>query len=230
VPMFQGYGLTESSPVISVNSPRKHLLGSSGKLIRWLLPEGGGDYKFRAEDGSESKEIEGELLVKGVCVMSGYWRNPEKTEDTIKNGWLYTGDVGYMKDDFLFLSGRKSNLVVLRNGEKFHPEPIEENVKNSRLINQAVAIGENKRYAYLLLNVDPAASAGLSNDELHQSLKADIEKYTAHFAKYSRPRDFLVLPEFKIEDNTLTSSLKVRRQVVWKRYFQEINEFLEARE
>jgi long-chain acyl-CoA synthetase len=230
VPMFQGYGLTESSPVISVNSPRKHLLGSSGKLIRWLLPEGGGDYKFRAEDGSESKEIEGELLVKGVCVMSGYWRNPEKTEDTIKNGWLYTGDVGYMKDDFLFLSGRKSNLVVLRNGEKFHPEPIEENVKNSRLISQAVAIGENKRYAYLLLNVDPAASAGLSNDELHQSLKADIEKYTAHFAKYSRPRDFLVLPEFKIEDNTLTSSLKVRRQVVWKRYFQEINEFLEARE
>ncbi len=230
VPMFQGYGLTESSPVISINSPNKHLLGSSGKLIGWLFPEGGGDYTFRADDGSESKELEGELLVKGVCVMAGYWRNPEKTDDTIKNGWLYTGDVGYMKDDFLFLSGRKSNLVVLRNGEKFHPEPIEENVKNSRLISQALAIGENKRYPYLLLNVDPIAAEGLSEDELRHSLKSEIEKYTEHFAKYSRPKDFLILPEFTIEDSTLTSSLKVRRQVVWKRYFTEINAFLDERE
>ncbi|HDR03683.1 MAG TPA: hypothetical protein ENN84_00355 [Candidatus Marinimicrobia bacterium] len=230
IPMFQGYGLTESSPVISINSPGKHLLGSSGKLIHWLFPEGGGDYVFRSEDGSESKEIEGELLVKGVCVMAGYWRNQEKTDDTVKNGWLYTGDVGYMKDGFLFLSGRKSNLVVLRNGEKFHPEPIEENVKNSRIISQALAIGENKRYAYLLLNIEPLATQGLSEAELHTSIKAEIEKYTKNFAKYSRPRDFLILPEFKIEDNTLTSSLKVRRQVVWKRYFKEISAFLDARE
>lgn len=230
VPMFQGYGLTESSPVISVNTEDHHLLGSSGKLIKWLLPEGSGDYTFRADDGSESKEIEGELLVKGVCVMQGYWRNPEKTDETIKNGWLYTGDVGYMKDGYLYLSGRKSNLIVLRNGEKFHPEPIEENIKNSRLITQVVAIGENKRYAYLLLNIDQAAAKGLSENELNQKLREDIDKYTADFAKYSRPRDFLILPEFTIEDSTMTSSLKVRRQVVWKRYFKEIGEFLDTRE
>ena len=135
IPMFQGYGLSEATPVISTNSPKYHWhrFGSSGKI---LIPL---DLKIVDEQGHELPHGEkGEIIIRGENVMAGYWKNPEATAATVRDGWLHTGDMGYVsKDEFLYVLGRFKSLLIASDGEKYSPEGMEEAiVDKSPFINQ----------------------------------------------------------------------------------------------
>ncbi len=124
IPMFQGYGLSEATPVISTNSPKRHWhrFGSSGKI---LIPL---ELKILDESGRELPRGEkGEIVIRGENVMAGYWKNPEATAETVRDGWLHTGDMGYVsEDEFLYVLGRFKSLLIASDGEKYSPEGMEE--------------------------------------------------------------------------------------------------------
>jgi long-chain acyl-CoA synthetase len=135
IPMYQGYGLTEASPVISSNSVSRHKLGSSGALVNNM------DLKICDDDGNELPvNQKGEIVIRGGNVMHGYWKNETATRESIKDGWLYTGDMGYMSEDgFLYVMGRFKSLLIADDGEKFSPEGIEEAVsEQSKYIDQCM--------------------------------------------------------------------------------------------
>jgi len=135
MPMMQGYGLSEATPIISSNSLDKHKLGSSGYLVKPL------ELKILDEEGNEQPVGQkGEIVVKGENVMKGYWKNPSATRETIRDGWLHTGDMGYMDEDgFLYVLGRYKSLLIGHDGEKYSPESIEETLtQKSSLIEQVM--------------------------------------------------------------------------------------------
>ncbi len=150
IPMFQGYGLSEATPVISTNAPtkRNHRFGSSGRLVKPL------DIKILDEEGRELPVGEkGEIVIRGENVMAGYWKNPESTADTVRDGWLYTGDMGYMsKDNFLYVLGRFKSLLISSDGEKYSPEGMEEAmVDKSPLIDQIMIYNNQSPYTIALV-------------------------------------------------------------------------------
>ncbi|MDZ7613609.1 MAG: AMP-binding protein [Flavobacteriaceae bacterium] len=122
IPVYQGYGLTEATPIISTNTPFAHKMGSSGKVLSGIT------CKIVDENAKElPKGEKGEIIIQGDNVMKGYYKNPKATEETIKNGWLHTGDLGYFdKDNFLVVTGREKALLISEDGEKYSPEEIEE--------------------------------------------------------------------------------------------------------
>lgn len=145
IPMFQGYGLSEATPVISTNSPHYHWhrFGSSGKIIIPL------ELKILDEEGHEVPNGQkGEIVIKGENVMAGYWKNPESTADTIRDGWLHTGDMGYVTDDeFLYVLGRFKSLLIASDGEKYSPEGMEEAiVDKSPYIDQIIIYNNQSPY------------------------------------------------------------------------------------
>ncbi len=140
IPMLQGYGLSEATPVISSNSLKKHKLGSSGYLATPM------ELKILDDDGNELPLGEkGEITIKGENVMQGYWRNKKTTAETIKNGWLHTGDLGYVdKDGFLYVLGRFKSLLISSDGEKYSPESIEEMLVAKSLFIEHVMLHNNQ--------------------------------------------------------------------------------------
>ncbi len=148
MPMFQGYGLSESSPVISANVPQKHKLGSSGSIVPNL------EVKICDENGNTlAIGQHGEIIVRGENVMAGYWKNEKATLETIQNGWLHTGDLGYLDSDgFLFVLGRNKSLLIANDGEKYSPEGIEETITgHSRFIEQIMLYNNQSPYTVALL-------------------------------------------------------------------------------
>lgn len=229
IPIFQGYGLTEASPVISANCSGAHKLGSSGRIFDWLHGDAGGDYTFLTDDGVRGKGLEGELLVKGDCVMKGYWRHADESAKTLDDGWLHTGDVAYVDEEgFLFISGRKGNMIVLLGGEKLHPEHVEDALKHSDYISEVMVIGEGLKNVYACVNVPEEKRNAHSEEELTAVLKKEIQKHCAHLAVFQRPKAAVCLPDFNIEDGTLTATLKVRRYKVKERDRLLIDSFLSS--
>ncbi len=148
IPMLQGYGLSEASPVISGNIEKRTKLGSSGNLVKNL------DLKICNEDGNElSAGEKGEIIVRGENVMKGYWRNERATKETIRKGWLHTGDMGYIDEDgFLFVLGRFKSLLISDDGEKYNPEGIEESITDkSSFIEQLMLYNNQNKYTSALL-------------------------------------------------------------------------------
>ncbi len=148
IPMLQGYGLTEASPVISSNVLKRHKLGSSGNIVRYM------DLKICDEDGNEVPPGQkGEIVVRGENVMKGYWKNEKATQETIREGWLYTGDMGYVDEDgFLFVLGRFKSLLISDDGEKYNPEGIEETITDrSPYIEQMMLYNNQNKYTTALL-------------------------------------------------------------------------------
>jgi long-chain acyl-CoA synthetase len=223
LPVLQGYGLTETSPVISCNTPENCRIGSSGPIVSWLRPENGGDFEFLDSDGNRSKEIEGELLVKGDCVMQGYWGHKDNSAKSLQNGWLHTGDVGCLRDGSLYITGRASNLLVLKGGEKVHPEHVEHVVKRCSLVSEVMLIGEKCKNVYAVVNVEEHEL-----EDITSHVKAQVAEVILGLAAFQKPKQVLVLPSFTTDDGTLTPTLKIRRKNVWAKYNQEINEFLAA--
>jgi len=148
VPMYQGYGLSEASPIISSNSAARHKLGSSGYLVNNM------ELKICDDDGNELPAGQkGEIVIRGGNVMYGYWKNETATRDAIRDGWLYTGDMGYMSEDgFLYVLGRFKSLLIADDGEKFSPEGIEEAIsEQSKYIDQCMLYNNQKPYTVALI-------------------------------------------------------------------------------
>jgi long-chain acyl-CoA synthetase len=148
IPMFQGYGLSEATPIISSNGMKNHKLGSSGYLVKPL------DLKICDSEGNALPNFEkGEIIIRGENVMAGYYKNEKATEETVIDGWLHTGDMGYMDNDgFLYVVGRFKSLLISSDGEKYSPEGIEEALSdNSHFIEQVVLYNNQNPYTAALI-------------------------------------------------------------------------------
>ena len=170
IPMYQGYGLTEASPVISSNSTSRHKLGSSGVIVNNMY------LKICDEEGNEVPVGQkGEIVIRGGNVMYGYWKNEAATKEAIRDGWLYTGDMGYMDSDgYLYVLGRFKSLLIADDGEKFSPEGIEEAItEQSKYIDQCMLYNNQKPYTVALV-VPNQHSLKLYLEE--RNLSADSEE------------------------------------------------------
>lgn len=224
IPMYQGYGLSEATPVISTNTPARHRLGSSGILVKPL------DIKILDNEGKELPlGVSGEIVIRGENVMAGYWKNPKATAETVKDGWLYTGDMGYMtKEGFLYVKGRFKSLLIGSDGEKYAPEEIEEMlVSQSKIIQQVMLY--NNQSPYTIAVITPDRNAGLSGNNLVQAVWDEIEKYkgkgvySGMFPERWLPATFIFTSEpFSEQNRMINSTMKMVRSKVEERYAEEI--------
>ena len=224
IKIMQGYGLTEASPVISVDKIDSHIFGSCGTLISWIT-KNGGDFSFRDETGNISKDIKGELLVKGSSVMLGYWNHKDQSAKALIDGWLYTGDMGYFEKDKLFLNGRKSNMIVLGGGENIHPEFLENILRESEFINDIMIFGDKLKNLYAVVAIDESFE---NNGDLHSKIKEDIKKLTKDLSTFQKPKDFILVPSFNPENGTYTATQKIKRHQVIMLYKEDINTLLKS--
>ncbi|MGA9407628.1 MAG: AMP-binding protein [Bacteroidota bacterium] len=239
IPMFQGYGLSESSPVISANVPQKHKLGSSGSIVPNL------EVKICDEKGNTLvTDQRGEIVVKGENVMAGYWKNEKATREAIRNGWLYTGDLGYLDEDgFLFVLGRNKSLLIANDGEKYSPEGIEETITSNSLFIEQVMLFNNQSpstVALLVPNRDAALQwlkeKGLSSrapegqEAVLRMLESEIDMYRdggAHAGMFpSRwlPSAMAILGEgFTEQNGFMNSTLKMVRGRITEFYKERLD-------
>lgn len=227
-PVFQGYGLTEASPIISANTPFEHKMGSSGKLLAGVT------CKIMKSEHEEARTGEpGEIVIRGNNVMKGYYKNEEATAQTIKDGWLWTGDLGYMdEDNFLYVTGRDKALLISEDGEKYSPEGIENAIENSsRFIGQAMVYNDHKKYSVAVITLDPLKRALLPNDPKAalEAVREDFfsyqndDAYRGQFQTKWLPKYFFVAPEpFTEENQQVNSTLKMVRYKITECYSAEI--------
>lgn len=238
MPMYQGYGLSEATPVISSNGPDKYRFGSSGKLVTPI------DLKICDDNGKELPVGEmGEIVIKGENVMAGYWKNPESTAETIKDGFLYTGDLGYMTEEgLLYVKGRFKSLLISSDGEKYSPEGIEEAmVQLAPSIDQVMLYNNQSTYttAVVVPNKDYLKSAlkdkGLSLDteegriEALKLVEADVAmfkkggEHETMFPDRWLPAAIAVLAEpFTEQNQMINSTMKMVRGKIEKAYADRI--------
>jgi long-chain acyl-CoA synthetase len=221
VPVYQGYGLTETSPVISSNRPGANWVGSVGKPIA--------DVEVRIAD-------DGEILVRGPCVMQGYYKKPEETAAVLSpDGWLATGDIGRVDPDgYLYVTDRKKDLFKTAAGKFVAPQPIENLLKTSPLILNAALVGDKRRFIAALIvpnfaTVEVAARkqgrvfsshAELAADPwVHDLIAEEIRRLTSHLAQYETIKRFALLDhDFTFDGGQLTHTLKLKRRVIAERY------------
>lgn len=238
IPMFQGYGLSEAAPIISANVPAQHKLGSSGKVVVNL------DVKICNEDGMEVPVGQkGEIVCKGENVMKGYWKNDKATNETIKGGWLYTGDMGYLDEDgYLYVLGRFKSLLIASDGEKYSPEGIEEAlVEKSSFIEQVMLHNNQNPYTTALIvpnkevikNELKKLSLTIQTKEGQtkaiELVQKDIDKfksggeYENEFPERWLPASFALLGEGFTEQNQfMNSTLKMVRGKITEFYQNRI--------
>ncbi len=238
IPVYQGYGLTEASPVISANSPANVKFGSSGKIIIDL------EVKICDEKGNSLPAGEkGEIVVRGENVMKGYWNNPKTTAETLRDGWLFTGDLGYFsKDGFLYVLGRFKSLLIGNDGEKFSPEGIEESiVEQSAFIDQIMLYNNQDPYTIAMVvpninainrwiekqGLEPGTKEG--NIKSLKLIQEDINafrkggKFEGHHPERWIPSAIAVLPEaFTEQNHFLNSTLKMVRGKITEHYQKEL--------
>ena len=241
IPMYQGYGLSEASPVISSNAQDRHKLGSSGMLVKNM------DYKICDDLGIPLPAgKKGEIVVKGKNVMKGYWKNDKASSETIKNNWLHTGDMGYIdKDGFLYVSGRFKSLLIANDGEKFSPEGIEEAfLDQSPYIDQCILYNNQNPYTIAIIVPNKGAiqsylkEQGLDSKsdegqtEALNLLQSELNayktggKYQDMFPQRWMPTAVGILPEAFTEENKLiNSTMKVVRDKVIT-YFKDYVDYL----
>ncbi len=240
IPMYQGYGLSEATPVISANGAVHHKLGSSGYLVSNM------EMTIRDEKGNVLPVGEkGEIVIKGENVMAGYWKNPEATATTIKDGWLYTGDLGSMDaDGFLYVFGRFKSLLIGSDGEKYSPEGIEESmVTLSPYIDQIMLYNNQSPYTVaLIVPSKDALKRALPNYESPEGKKIAAEliqqcvnafrkggEYQGMFPERWLPAAFAILPEGFTEQNLMmNSTMKMVRGKIEKHYADQLNILMTA--
>ena len=220
VVIYEGYGLTETSPVISVNLRERVRFGSVG------IPLKGVEVKITPE---------GEIITRSACVMKGYFQKPAETAEVLKDGWFYTGDLGRIDaDGFLFITGRKKELIVTSGGKKVSPRPIEELLEKDELILRCVLFGEGKKFITALIVPDREAlteyaetnkishenyEALLKDKKIYAALDHRIQELTQNLASYEKIKYFALLShDFNQASGELTPTLKVKRDVVLARY------------
>jgi long-chain acyl-CoA synthetase len=222
--ILEGYGLTETSPVLTVNRPDALRFGSVGQ------PLPGVEIKI-ADDG--------EILARGPNVMKGYWNRPGETAEALEGGWFHTGDIGHLdEDDFLFITDRKKDLIVTAGGKNIAPQNIENSLKLDKYIEQVAVIGDKRKFVSALIvpafpaleewaakeGIDTSDMAKFLADERVQKLFEErINEGLRDFDRHERVTKFVLLPEEMTEDSgLLTPTLKVKRKEVARTYSNEI--------
>lgn len=225
LPIIEGYGLTETAPILTVNPPGALRSGSVGKPVR--------DVEIRIAD-------DGEILARGANIMSGYYRKPDATAEVLRDGWFHTGDIGaFDQHGYLSITDRKKDLLVTSGGKKIAPQPIESTLKRSHLVAEAVVLGDRQRYAAALIIPDFTAlerrlkDLGRPPSGTREELveRADVKGLydeiisglNHELAQYERIKRFALLPkEFSMDTGELTPTLKVKRKVVEDKYREVI--------
>ncbi|MHB2019124.1 MAG: AMP-dependent synthetase/ligase [Candidatus Xenobia bacterium] len=231
IPVIEGYGLTETSPVITVNPLERPKFGTVGQ------PIGGVEVKI-AEDG--------EIICRGPNVMQGYFNKPQQTREAIDpDGWFHTGDIGmFDSDGYLVITDRKKELLVLSNGKKVAPQPIEGELKKSSFIEQAMVLGDDRNFVGAL--IVPAFEALkrwaqsedlgtlereqlLAHPKVKQLYESEIEKVNKNLAQFEKIKQFVLLPEeFSQDKNELTPTLKFKRKVILEHYKTQVDQLYAA--
>lgn len=239
MPMFQGYGLSEATPIICANSMSHAIFGSSGRIVTPL------DLKICDEDGNEVPHGQkGEIVIRGENVMAGYWKNPESTAKTIVDGWLHTGDMGYVTDQhpgFLWVVGRFKSLLISADGEKYSPEGFEDSLTDgSKYIEQVILHNNQDPYTMVLivpnkdtlkehaksLGLDPATEDG--KKAMLQKIQDEVNEYrngkfAGMFPEQWLPKAIAVLPEaFTEQNHMVNSTMKIVRGKVEEFYADRI--------
>ena len=199
LPTLQGYGLTETSPVVSCNPIHDIRVETVGPPFK------GNEVKI-AEDG--------EILVKGENVMLGYWNKQEETEKVLKDGWLYTGDIGIFENGYLKITDRKKDILITPGGDNISPSKIENELVNSEFIDQAIVYGDNKPYLVaLLVIVDEKKNIS------EIQIKQEIEKINNNLGRIENIKKFFITDEkFSIENGMLTPTMKLKRYKIIQKY------------
>jgi long-chain acyl-CoA synthetase len=220
LPIVEGYGLTETAPVLTVNPPDAARVGTVGKALPGV--------ELRIAD-------DGEILARGPNIMAGYYNKPEATADVLKDGWFHTGDIGTIDSEgYLSITDRKKDLLVTSGGKKIAPQPIEATLKASPLVSEVVVLGDRRKYAAALIVPDFAALERRLRDlgrpggdraelitrpdvlALYQEV---VDSLNRELSQFERIKKIALLPrEFSIESGELTPTLKVKRKVVEERF------------
>lgn len=240
MPMFQGYGLTEATPIICANSTGHAIFGSSGRIVKPM------DCKICDEQGNEVPiGQKGEIVIRGENVMAGYWKNPKSTADTVVDGWLHTGDMGYIcpfDTDFLYVVGRFKSLLIGSDGEKYSPEGFEDSLPEvSKFVNQVVLHNNQNPYTIVMIvpekdaldefvrkaGLDPASREG--KEAKLRKIQAEIDSYRkggAHeglFPERWLPAAVVICDEaFSIANKMMNSTMKIVRGKVEEHYADRI--------
>lgn len=243
IPMYQGYGLSEAAPIISANTPNYHKMGSSGKVVQNL------ELKICDEDGEQVPQGKsGEIVVKGENVMLGYWKNDSATKETIKNGWLYTGDLGYVdKENYLYVLGRFKSLLISHDGEKYSPEGIEEAIidlcplidqfmlhNNQNPYTVGIAVPNQDAIRMLLKN-----HSFTTDEDKTTFVLNSIQNQLAQFKKGGKHQDMfpqrwlptavtIAIEPFTEANRMLNSTMKIVRRVIESEYTEDINRLFTA--
>ena len=227
VPVMEGYGMTETATIATVNTPDEFRLGSVGKPI----------------PGTEAKVAEdGELLLRGPNIFKGYYKNDEATGDTLVNGWLHTGDLGKIDEDgYVYIVGRKKDIIITAGGKNITPANLENGLKQNRWISQAVVVGDRRPYLVAIITLDPeeapafAEQNGLSVEDLPQSeqMRAEVQKVVDKVNSKVGPveqiKKFAILSrDLTQETGELTPTLKVKRNVVTEKHAGEIDDLYDS--
>lgn len=249
--ILEGYGLTETSPVMCANQYGEERMGTVGKVLKGVtvgiqrLEDNEIISQVSGEDNPTNESSEaGEILCKGPNVMRGYWNNEEATNQMIDGeGWLHTGDVGCFADGYLQITDRIKHMIVNAGGKNIYPGPIEDLFKTSKWIDQLVVVGENQAFMAALIVVDFEALEAwakeqnisynsmedlLSKEGIQEIYKKEIRRYSKELASHEKIRDFrLVSTEFTVETGELTPTLKVKRRVIEDKYGDLIQSIFE---
>ncbi len=223
VPLLQGYGLTEASPVIAASSCSCTRRGACGKPIR---------------DAEVRIAADGEVLTRGPHVMMGYWQRPEATREVVRDGWLHTGDVGHLDDDgFLYITGRKKEIIVTATGKNVAPVLLESRLTEDPLIAQAMVIGNDRNYLTAIIVPDFAALEKVSgpvggrpageplhrDQQIHQVYQRCIRQRLADLSDHEQVRKFTLIDRaFSVEADELTPKLSLRRKVIEAHFAEQI--------
>ncbi|MFI2743387.1 AMP-dependent synthetase/ligase [Zhouia sp. PK063] len=232
IPIMEGYGLTETSPVISVNDKRNNgwKIGTVGKLIP--------DVEVKiAEDG--------EILCKGPNVMLGYYKDEEKTAEALKDGYFYTGDIGEIdKDGFLKITDRKKEMFKTSGGKYVAPQIIENEMKQSRFIEQIMVVGEGEKMPAALIqpnfefvkewasrhqvNLSDDKKEICTNKEVIERIQQEVDFYNEHFGRWEKVKKFELTPEeWSVEGGQLTPTMKLKRRIIKQHYIDLYNKIYE---
>jgi long-chain acyl-CoA synthetase len=220
ITILEGYGLTETSPVIAVNTPDAFRIGTVGRPV----------------DGVEVKiAADGEILTRGPHIMKGYFNRPDATREAIDDeGWFHTGDIGALEDGFLRITDRKKDIIVTAGGKNIAPQPIENAVKTSKYVSQAVMIGDRRKFPVLLVvpnweslekwakikNLLWTSRAELLRQDLVRAkMEKEVREKFAGLASFETPKKIALLEhDFSIERGELTPKLSVKRRVIDQTY------------
>jgi long-chain acyl-CoA synthetase len=224
--IHEGYGLTETSPVIAVNTPIHHRIGTVGKILPNL------EVRIAAD---------GEILVRGPSVFKGYWNRPEETQNAFQDGWFKTGDIGNLDaDGYLSVTDRKKELIKTSGGKFIAPQPIENTLKLYPLVGTAVVVGDKRKFAFVMIspnftlleelaranNITFSSRTELVADPKIQALyEGFVEDVNQNLARFEKLKRVLLVPEeFTAENGALTPTLKLRRRVIEERFRKQIDD------